>query len=160
MIRELALASALACAPAAARQASAACATVAPTQAKQGALNEINQFRARNGRAALCYNAKIDSAATWLARDMATKNYFSHTDSLGRNGGQRLTAAGYAWSWWGENIAAGQTTWSGAVVAWQNSSSHRAHLLSTNFRKIGLGQAYSATSQWKYYWVANFGSPR
>src|SRR3954463_11996645 len=38
MVRELALASLLACAPVAAHQASAACATVAPTSAKQAAL--------------------------------------------------------------------------------------------------------------------------
>jgi uncharacterized protein YkwD len=95
-----------------------------------------------------------------MAKDMATKNYFSHTDSLGRNGGQRLSYFGYTWSWWGENIAAGYTTWHDVIVSWRNSSSHRANLLSTNFREIGLGQAYGAASQWKYYWVADFGSPR
>jgi uncharacterized protein YkwD len=160
MIRELALASLLACAPVAAHQASAACATVAPTAAKQAALNETNQFRAQNGRAALCYNSKIDAAAQWLANDMATKNYFSHTDSLGRNGGQRLTYFGYAWSWWGENIAAGYTTWHAAIVAWENSPEHRANLLSTNFREMGLGQAYNPNSTYKYYWTNDFGAPR
>jgi uncharacterized protein YkwD len=162
VIRELALASLLAAtaAPVAARQASAACATVAPTPAKQGALNEINRFRARNGRAALCYSARIDAAAQWMASDMAAKDYFSHTDSLGRDGGRRLSDSGYAWSRWGENIAAGQTTWRGAIAAWRNSPGHRANLLSARFREIGLGQAYGAASSWKYYWVADFGAPR
>jgi uncharacterized protein YkwD len=132
---------------------------VAPSTQKQNALNEINRFRAQNGRAPLCYNARIDSAAQWLANDMAAKNYFSHTDSLGRDGGRRLTDFGYTWSWWGENIAAGFSSWHGAIVSWENSSGHRANLLSTNAREIGLGQAYNAGSTYGHYWTADFGAP-
>jgi uncharacterized protein YkwD len=117
MMCELALASFLACAPVAAHQAAAACATTAPTAAERNALSEINRFRARSGRAALCYAARIDAAAQWLANDMAAKDYFSHTDSRGRSGGQRLTSFGYAWSRWGEDIAAGYRSWHAAIAA-------------------------------------------
>ena len=86
-MRELVLALLLACAPVTAPRA-AAC-TAAPPAAERGALDEINRFRARNGRAPLCYNSRTDAAARWLARDMAAKDYFSHTDGLGRDGGRR-----------------------------------------------------------------------
>src|SRR3954447_3408147 len=160
MVRELALASLVACAPVAAHQASAACAAVAPTAAERNALDEIDRFRARNGRAALCYSARIDSAAQWLANDMAAKDYFSHIDSRGRDGGQRLRAFGYAWSWWGEDIAAGYRTWHAAIVAWENSPEHRANLLSPRFREVGLGRAHAAGSRFKDYWTTDFGARR
>ena len=75
MIRELALASLLAGTPVAAHQASAACATTPPASFAP-AVNEINQFRAQNGRPALCWNGKVAQVAQWLASDMAAKNYF------------------------------------------------------------------------------------
>jgi len=159
MVRELVLASFLACAPVAAHHAAAACAA-APTAAKRHALDEINRFRARNGRAQLCYSSRIAAAAWWLAGDMAAKNYFSHTDSQGRNGGQRLTRFGYAWSRWGEDIAAGYRSWHAAIVAWENSPDHRANLLDPRFREVGLGRGYDAHSRYKYYWVTDFGAPR
>jgi uncharacterized protein YkwD len=163
-MRELALASLLApllaCVPVAAPQAAAACATRASTAAERNVLDEINRFRARNGRAALCSNARIDAAAEWLAGDMARKDYFSHTDSLGRNGGQRLRSFGYAWSSWGENIAAGYRTWHAAIVAWERSPEHRANLLSPRFREVGLGRAHAAGSRFKDYWTTDFGAQR
>ena len=159
MVRELVLASLLACAPVAAPHAAAACAA-APTAAERHALDEINRFRARNGRAALCYDARIAAAARWLARDMAANDYFGHTDSRGRDGGQRLRSFGYVWSWWGENIAAGYRTWHAAIVAWENSPEHRANLLSRHFREIGLGRVHAASSRYKDYWTADFGARR
>jgi uncharacterized protein YkwD len=91
---------------------------------------------------------------------MAAKDYFGHTDSRGRNGGQRLAAFGYAWRGWGENIAAGYRTWHGAIVGWENSPGHRANLLNPSFREVGLGRAYDASSRYGSYWVADFGTPR
>ena len=159
MTRELVLASLLACAPVAAHQAAAACATRAPA-AERGVLDEINRFRARNGRAALCYDARLDAAAQWLANDMARKGYFGHTDSLGRDGGRRLRSFGYAWSWSGENIAAGYRTWHAAVVAWEHSPEHRANLLNPHFREVGLGRAHAGGGRFKDYWTADFGARR
>jgi len=157
-MRELVLALLLACAPVTAPRA-AAC-TAAPPAAERGALDEINRFRARNDRPPLCYNSRIDAAAHWLARDMAAKDYFSHTDGLGRDGGRRLAAFGYAWRWWGENIAAGYATWHAAIVTWERSPEHRANLLSPHFREIGLGRAYRAGSTYGTYWTADFGARR
>ncbi len=159
MMRELALASLLAFTPVVAHQASAACATTPPASFAP-AVNEINQFRAQNGRAALCWNGNVAQAAQWLASDMAAKNYFSHIDSLGRDGGQRLTSFGYAWSWWGEDIAWGYASWHDAIVAWENSSGHRANLLSTNFKDVGLDYAYTAGGSYHRFYVADFGAPR
>ena len=50
---------------------------------------------------------------------MAAKNYFSHTDSLGRSTGARLAAFGYSSSSWGENLAAGYSDAQSTLFQWE-----------------------------------------
>src|SRR5438128_11472938 len=70
-------------------------------------LSLINNFRAQNGLGPLQVSAGLESSSKWMSGDMAAKNYFSHTDSLGRDPFVRMTAFGYVGNWRGENIAAG-----------------------------------------------------
>ena len=147
----------LALALAGAGSAPVAARSVPSDPAKAAALDEINRFRRQNGRAALGYNVKLESAARWLAGDMSDKGYFSHTDSNGHDGGWRIRNAGYAWSRWAENIAWGYPSWRAAVVAWEKSPPHRANLLDPRLKEIGLGNAVGAKRK---YWVQDFGTPR
>ena len=118
----------------------------------------INNYRAANGLPALLISTDLSEAADWHANDMATKNYFSHTDSLGRDAFTRMGAFGYSYSTWkGENIAAGNSTASGTFTQWKNSSTHNASMLNPNFKVMGIGRSYSSTSTYKYYWNNNFG---
>ena len=72
---------------------------------------QINQYRAQNGRPALRVSVSLTNAAKWMSNDLATKNYFSHTDSLGRTFVPRLGAFGYSFNTYlAENIAAGNAT--------------------------------------------------
>ena len=52
----------------------------------------INTYRAQNGAGALQVSIALENSSQWMANDLATKNYFSHTDSLGRTPGVRMTA--------------------------------------------------------------------
>src|SRR3954465_11290999 len=70
-------------------------------------LTLINNYRAQNGAGALQVSVALQNSSQWMSTDLATKNYFSHTDSLGRSPGARLAAFGYTFYPWGENIAAG-----------------------------------------------------
>jgi len=54
----------------------------------------------------------------------------------------------------GENIAMGQQSSHEAVRSWMNSSGHRANILSTGYRKIGVA-AYTA-SDGTVYWCQQF----
>src|SRR5947209_19314320 len=60
-------------------------------------LTLINNYRAQNGVGPLQADVALTNAANWLSADMAAKNYFSHTDSLGRSTGARLAAFGYSY---------------------------------------------------------------
>ncbi|MEA2194569.1 MAG: hypothetical protein QOG42_1003 [Solirubrobacteraceae bacterium] len=119
---------------------------------------KINQYRAQNGRAALRVSVSLTNAAKWMSNDLATKNYFSHTDSLGRAFGTRLGVFGYAFSTYkGENIAAGSSTAASTFEQWRTSSAHNANMLNASYTVIGIGRAYSAASTYKWYWTTDFG---
>src|SRR5205807_9716244 len=69
-------------------------------------LTLINQYRAQNGLGALQASVALQQSSQWMSADMAAKNYFSHTDSLGRDPFTRMSAFGYSYSTAkGENIA-------------------------------------------------------
>jgi len=126
-------------------------------------LRLTNAFRQQNGLRPLSYNDKLANAAQRHSVNMANQDFFSHTGKDGSSFSQRVTAAGYQWSFTGENIAAGYTTPQAVVNAWINSPGHRAAMLNPNYQDIGIGYHYLAndTGQVNYYhyWTQNFGKP-
>ncbi len=121
-------------------------------------LTLINNYRAQNGRGPLRLTKTLAAAADHHSVDMATKNYFSHTLSGGVTWSQNIANHGYTYSTYkGENIAAGNATASATFTQWKNSSTHRANMLNTNFKAIGIGRAYNSSSTYKWYWTTTFG---
>lgn len=121
-------------------------------------LQLINEYREQNGVPVLEINSYLQTASQWLSEDMADKNYFSHTDSLGRDAFQRMAYFGYDLATSkGENIAAGYTTAASVMVGWKNSPGHNANMLNSNYRVIGIGLAYGEASDYGWYWTTDFG---
>lgn len=119
----------------------------------------VNKERTTRGLVALVRDSRLRTAAQGHAADMATKNYFSHTSLDGRSPFVRIAAAGYpSNSMRGENIAAGYSTPSAVMTGWMNSTGHRANILNTSYRAIGVGKASNTASTYKHYWVQTFGS--
>src|SRR5215218_6436379 len=58
-------------------------------------LGLINQYRSSIGVNQLTLSTNLNRASTWLAVDMATKGYFSHTDSFGRSPSTRVQNCGF-----------------------------------------------------------------
>lgn len=148
-----------------------------PTAFEQRVVDLVNQERARVGCAALTVNAQLMTAARLHSEDMAMNNRFSHTGSDGSTVQQRIDAAGYAWSRYGENIAAGLSTPDAVMFdsayGWMSSPGHRANILNCSMREIGVGYYYQADDQpnvrldngvqsgpFFHYWTQVFGSPR
>lgn len=127
--------------------------TTPPPSGLQAVLTEINNYRSLAGAPALTLDARLTKAAQAHADDMAARGYFSHTSLDGRSPGQRITAAGYAWRTYGENIAMGYGDWSAALRGWMNSAGHRRNMLNPAFQHIGLG-----VKDRRY--VQNFAAPR
>lgn len=101
----------------------------------------VNQQRWTNGQLApLKRVGLLDSSAELHSTNMAQRNFFMHCDpDTGKSPFQRMTDAGYSWSTAAENIAAGSSTPADVMVLWMNSAGHRANILHTSFREIGVG---------------------
>ncbi len=122
--------------------------------AEQQVISLVNAERSKAGCGPLSENALLTKAAQGHSDDMAARNFFDHTNPDGDGPGERITAAGYAWSSYGENIAKGQTTAAQVMDAWMNSPGHRANILNCGFKEIGVG-LHTAGGP---YWTQAFGS--
>ncbi|MFE0651992.1 CAP domain-containing protein [Streptomyces sp. NPDC059534] len=114
----------------------------------------VNAERAKAGCGALTANATLNKAAQGHSDDMAARDFFDHTNPDGAGPGERVTAAGYPWSTYGENIAMGQSTPEQVMESWMNSPGHRANILNCDFKEIGIGIHTSGGP----YWTQVFGA--
>jgi uncharacterized protein YkwD len=121
----------------------------------------VNRERTARGLKALGRNGKLDAAAQGHTDDMLAKLYFDHTAPLAAlaTPGLRATAAGYAWSYVGENIASGQATPREVMAAWMASTGHCHNILSPEFVEIGVGAApgFATGGNYGATWTQNFG---
>lgn len=109
----------------------------------------LNAERARHRLRPLRLNRKLSRAARRHSRAMARQRFFSHTSPGGASFVDRIRGTGYlsgARSWSvAENIAWGsgkRSTPRSIGSAWINSPPHRANILSSSYRAIGIGIAY------------------
>lgn len=105
----------------------------------------------------LVWNTQLQHAATVHAVNMAATSAYSHTGSNGLTFHQRATAAGYAYSFLGENIDAQRTSVQAAINSWMGSPHHCENIMRTQFRDIGVGCASNPASQWGNYWSMKLG---
>jgi uncharacterized protein YkwD len=109
----------------------------------------LNTERASRGLAPYADQPQVAEAAQAHSADMAAHRNMSHTGSDGSNAGDRLTANGFTWRAWGENIAAGQRTAHDVVTAWINSTGHRPQMLgSYSYVGVGVAAAADGTLYW------------
>ncbi|MCW5655128.1 CAP domain-containing protein [Hydrogenophaga sp.] len=108
----------------------------------------------------LNWDDRLFSAAAKHSRDMAVNNYFSHTGLDGRTHSQRIAAEGYAWSWTGENIAAGQQTVSAVMSGWLGSAGHCANIMRAEFRDVAVSCVQQAGSTYGRYWTMVLARPQ
>ena len=121
-----------------------------PNAYEQYMLELINAERAKAGAQPLAFNGDLNEASEQHSMWMIAADVFSHTGSGGSSAGQRMTAAGYAFtgSWgWGENIAWATTRSPSGLQdevllmhnSLMNSSGHRANILNASYREVGIG---------------------
>ena len=110
-----------------------------------------NAQRAAYHLPALQVSSQLQWAAARRSAIQATNNTMSHD---GWN--TVIQQSGYPAGWWGENVAYGFTTPDGVMNGWMNSTGHRENILSSHYRNIGVGCAYSRSHV--AYWTQDFGS--
>ena len=131
--------------------ASATPAEVAKRTVVRSTLCTLNAERARHGLPRLRLNKKLSAAARRHARDMVRRDYFAHDSLSGGTFVDRIRQSGYlkgAGSWSvGENLAWGSNDRAAprAITSmWMDSPGHRANILSSSFREVGIGFALGA----------------
>lgn len=100
--------------------------------------NLINKQRTNNGLPALTIDNEVQKVARIKAEDMVANNYFSHQSPTYGSPFDMLKSFKISYRSAGENIAANSSN-TGAVNAWMNSSGHRANILSSNYNYTGIG---------------------
>lgn len=129
------------------------------SQIERDIFNLVNQERTSRGLSALSLNNKLIGAAQHHAGNMASMNRMAH-DLPGADLptlADRLRYYDYSYSWAGENIAYGFADAQDVMVAWMNSSGHRANILNPNFTEIGIGVRYASNGT--PYYCQDFGRP-
>lgn len=100
-----------------------------------------NAKRADLALPTLTRNPVLDAAATLKAQDMAKNSYFSHDSPTGVTPWHWFNEAGYPFVHAGENLAVYFTDSGEVVNAWMNSPTHRANIVGSQYREIGVGTA-------------------
>jgi len=119
----------------------------------------INQYRVQNKLEPLTVVQTLTDDSTWHVDDMVQRNYFNHTDSLGRSAMERIRIFGYpANSYRGENIAAGSNNADATFLQWKNSPGHNTNMLNPKFKAVGIARSYGAQTTYHWYWNTTFGS--
>ena len=111
---------------------------------EQEVFNLINQQRTNQGLSALKVDYEVQNVARIKAKDMVSSNYFSHNSPTYGSPFDMLNSFKVKYSTAGENIA-GNSSNSGAVNAWMNSSGHRANILNKSYNYTGIGVVSSPT---------------
>lgn len=103
----------------------------------------INKQRTNNGLSALKMDSEALNVARIKAQDMVDNNYFSHNSPIYGSPFDMLKSFKVTYKTAGENIA-GNSSNSGAVNAWMNSSGHKANILNSSFNYTGIGVVKSS----------------
>ncbi|MET7592080.1 CAP domain-containing protein [Streptomyces sp. NPDC005444] len=114
-------------------------ATPGPTDPVVQAVTLLNAERVKAGCRAVTQNSTLSKAAQLHSADMVLRGYFGHTSPDGFGPGERLTAAGYRWASYGENIARGHQDTQSVVHAWISSPPNRANIVNCAFTEAGAG---------------------
>lgn len=107
----------------------------------------------------LRWDDRLFSAAARHSLDMATNNYFSHTGLDGRSSAQRIEDEGYAWTWTGENIAAGQQTVSAVMAGWLASAGHCSNIMRAQYQDVAVACVLQPGSTYGRYWTLVLARP-
>lgn len=116
-------------------------ALIAPAQAM-----DLNSYRAKNGRAALRYDASMAGLAYFHANDLARRGALDHAGFKTQRGPSGAAA---------ENVSYGCADEACAILQWARSAPHRANMLRRDIGTYGIGSAVSASG--RRYWVMELG---
>ena len=121
---------------------------------RAGIIAETNrQRRVVAGLAALTENSILNKGAEQKLQDLFAKQYFEHISPSGIGPAELAKSVGYEYIVIGENLALGNFEGNQALVdAWMASPGHRANILNTRYREIGVAVG-EGTYEGRKVWI-------
>lgn len=101
-------------------------------------VRQTNERRLAAGLKTLNYSEKLADAARRKAANMLEENYWAHTSPSGKSPWVWFEAAGYKYTFAGENLAKDFGDTSRMVEAWMNSPTHKENIISSKYQEIGI----------------------
>ena len=127
----------------------------AAANAQRDAIDQLNKIRRSHGLSALRPSRSLHRSSTRYAEHIVSTGYFGHESRI---------AVSSAFGRAGETLemhSGWQPEPSLAIQGWMNSPTHRAVLLSSEFRWVGMGIAKGRNANGPYtIWVAHVGAKR
>lgn len=121
-----------------------------------------NEQRRSIGVSALRESSALSNSATAKCNDMIEADYYEHDGPNGRTPEYFMTAAGYSYGYYGENLA--EESWDGTtakqiVDGWMHSPAHKHALLNPNYVDTGFAVCNDPSNN-RAFVVEHFASPR
>jgi uncharacterized protein YkwD len=142
--------------------------TCKPSKRQQKMLDIINKARSQarycgeeylHAVDPLTWNCKLEEAAQSHTQDMVSGNFFSHSGSNGLYADSRIDSAGYNWSAYGENLAAGFSSEEDALQGLLSSPGHCRNIMNHKFREFGSARIMNVQkNKYDSYWTHVFGA--
>jgi uncharacterized protein YkwD len=124
----------------------------AHVDAEMRAIQSLNQIRTSNGLASLSVSRSLASSASAYSRYMLENNFFGHQTRI--RVASRFRTAGETLAWHSGSRPSPRRT----VRQWMASPPHRAVLMSSSFRQVGMGMERGRLNgRATTMWVAHFG---
>ncbi|MYS81476.1 sigma-70 family RNA polymerase sigma factor [Embleya scabrispora] len=117
----------------------------------------VNAARAEHGCAPVRVDDRLRSAARKHSDDMLARRFYDHLNPDGVRADGRITAAGYRWRQWGENLDRGRSDASHVVAQWLASPIHRDNILDCGYTDIGVGATVGPGGT--TWWTQVFATP-
>jgi uncharacterized protein YkwD len=129
-----------------------------PVSWEASILAQTNAHRAAYGLHGLTACRPLAQAAQGHSNWQAQNRVMAHNGVNGSSHADRISWAGYRWSWAGENVAFGDASYSTTqiVQAWMDSPAHRDNILNPNYVHVGFGRSVGPDGL--VYWTQNLGS--
>jgi uncharacterized protein YkwD len=118
------------------------------TSMERGVVYDINQFRRSHGLKPLVISAQLDASAFQHSQEMGVDGYFDHPSYNGTAFWKRIQQfyGSTHFGFWtvGENLlwSSGDVSPAQALTMWENSPEHRANMLKSNYREIGISAVH------------------
>src|SRR3954447_16352170 len=106
----------------------------------------VNQARAEHGLRALTVTSGTSTVAAGWTSHMASQQALSHNPNLGA---QLESHGSPNWTTYAENVALGESSSADAMfTSYMNSAEHRANILDSHVRYIGVGVVFTGSDAW------------